>query len=1139
MPDDPRVQSLLEELLDSGATPEAVCAAHIDLLPLVRERWQKVVRMRAEIEDLFPPKLPSTSGQALSSTVVDAPFPEIPGYQVETVLGTGGMGVVFKTRHLQLNRIVALKMTLLGSYAGTKERERFQREAESVAALRHPNVVQIHDIGESQGKAYFTMEYVEGGSLAERLTGKPIPARDAASLVAALASAVHAAHTKGIVHRDLKPGNVLLTADGVPKISDFGLARRLDDEAGLTRTGIALGTPSYMAPEQARGKLKAVGPSADIYSLGAILYELLTGRPPFLAQSGAETVHQLLTQDPVPPSRLNGKVPRDLETICLKCLAKEAKLRYATAAALSEDLGRFLDGDAISARPEGRMRRAMRAVRRRPTLAVGSTAAALFLVLALAGGMWLFFDRAFIHREVSNDLVQIDEHLQRYSFQEAKAAIERAQARLGSRDATALRQLLKERLRDCQLADLLEQINLNSAINVDDLAGYEQADKNYDKAFHEFGIGRFGDDHQTVASHIRGSRIHRPLLAALDRWSVVTRIPERAAWVLRVADLAEPDRTPWRTDARDPKIRQDRKALQNLMAQAEIPKESASLLLAVSAALKALNTLEPGPMGQWKFDQIRKQDSEYQIPFLTEVQRAYPDNLWANIYLGFALILGNKPDQSIRYLQNVIALRPNWSVGYHFVGIALGAPASSRGPERFAEAIEYFRKAVQLDPHSAKPSHSLAVALLEAGKLDEAAAQAEKALHFNYNVGRLHAILGTSLNAKGRIEESLAQFRLGFAVDPDDWFVLNRYRAVLAKELRWEELRTVWGQALQGHVPNHDTWYGYAELCLYLGQEEEYRRARKALLARFAVNPSLQTAERTARACLLHPASAEELGKAVALANFAAQADRKQTNGLYGYYQFVKGFAEYRQGHFDQAIAMMRGEASKIPGPLPPLVLSMALHEAGKKDEARKVFTSVMLDHEWRENQMGMPDTWVRHVLRREAERTIHPTLAAMVEGKQEPRNNDERLAQLGICRFENRFAALSRIYAEAFAADPKLASKYRFRAARVAAQAGCGRGSDTSHLADTERRKLRAQARAWLGEELSVWKVRLDRNVAGARDAARQELTKWCKEPELAGIRESAELEKLPADEKEDCRRLWDEVKTVLDSTSQPNRQG
>src|SRR5262245_28604861 len=407
MPDEPRVQELLAELIDREATPEEVCGACLELLPIVRERWGQICRARAQLDALLPI---SPHGSLPTMPPEEEPLPQVPGYEVESVLGRGGMGVVYRARHLRLGRLVALKTVLAGSYAGPHERERFRREAEAVVALRHPNVVQVYDVGDADGRPYFTMELMEGGSLARKLAGAPQPARQTAELLATLAGAVQAAHEAGVVHRDLKPGNVLLTADGTPKIGDFGLARRLGGEAGLTRTGTGVGTPSYMAPEQARGAAGAVGPPADVYALGAILYESLTGRPPFRAASAAETVHQLLTQDPVPPSRLNGKVPRNLDTICLTCLSKEPGRRYSTADALHDDLGRFLRGEAIAARAEGRMRRAIRAVRRRPALAVGVVAGVLLGALVLAGGMWLLVDRAVVDRAVASDLDEIDDH---------------------------------------------------------------------------------------------------------------------------------------------------------------------------------------------------------------------------------------------------------------------------------------------------------------------------------------------------------------------------------------------------------------------------------------------------------------------------------------------------------------------------------------------------------------------------------------------------------------------------------------------------------------------------------------------------------------------------------------------------------
>ncbi|HJZ53605.1 MAG TPA: serine/threonine-protein kinase, partial [Gemmataceae bacterium] len=345
MTDDPRVQQLLDELFDSPATPEEVCGSSPELLPVVRKRWQRLRRLQAGLNAMFPPP-----GDPPPRPPAGADLPRIPGYEVEAVIGRGGMGIVFRARHLRLNRPVALKTMLAGAYASPRERKRFQREAEAVAGQRHPNVVQIYDIGDVDGRPYFTMELVDGGSLFQKLAGTPQPVHQAAQLAATLAGAVQAGHAAGIVHRDLKPANVLLTADGTPKISDFGLARRLGDGAGVTQTGVAVGTPSYMAPEQARGRSSGVGPAVDVYALGAILYELLTGRPPFRAEAEAETLQQVISENPVPPSRLNATVPRDLETICLKCLNKAPPKRYPSCQDLADDLRRWLEGEPIRGR---------------------------------------------------------------------------------------------------------------------------------------------------------------------------------------------------------------------------------------------------------------------------------------------------------------------------------------------------------------------------------------------------------------------------------------------------------------------------------------------------------------------------------------------------------------------------------------------------------------------------------------------------------------------------------------------------------------------------------------------------------------------------------------------------------------------
>ena len=374
----------------------------------------------ASAVDLANPGCGATVGQtppfgAAGASSLPPDTEMVPGYRILQELGRGGMGVVYKAHQKNLNRHVALKMILSGEHAGPTERERFRREAEAVAALQHPNIVQIFEVGEANGHPYLVLEFVAGGSLAERLAGDPWPARDTAELVELLARAVHYAHEHGIVHRDLKPGNVLLQrsevsnqksgsrdragftdlcslpSDLCAKITDFGLAKRLDgsDADRATKTGAVVGTPGYIAPEQASGKGSEVGAGADVYALGAILYECLTGRPPFRGETPLDTVLQVIHDEPVPPKRLRSSVPNDLETICLKCLAKSPARRYASAAELADDLRRFLGGEPIRARPVSAWGRAVKWAVRHPALAVLGVSTviatvALLVVLSVA-----------------------------------------------------------------------------------------------------------------------------------------------------------------------------------------------------------------------------------------------------------------------------------------------------------------------------------------------------------------------------------------------------------------------------------------------------------------------------------------------------------------------------------------------------------------------------------------------------------------------------------------------------------------------------------------------------------------------------------------------------------------------------------
>ncbi len=946
MPDDPRVQELLDELADRDATPEEVCRTYPELLTVVRERWGEICRVRAKLDELFPVWL---EGIPTTPTTEELPLPQVPGYEVEAVLGHGGMGVVFRARHLRLGRLVALKMTRAGSYAGSHERERFRREAEAVAALRHANIMQIFDVGDWAGRPYFTMELIDGGSLAERLMGTPQPARHAATLLMTLAEAVHAAHKGGIVHRDLKPANILFTPDGTPKVADFGLARRIEGDAGLTHSGVPLGTPSYMAPEQALGESKAIGPAVDVYALGAILYELLTGRPPFRAETTAETVLQVIDREPVPPSMLNARLHRDLQTICLKCLQKEPMRRYSSAAELGADLRRFLDGEAIAARPEGRLQWLARRVRRRPGLSA-SVAIATALVLV---SLWLAnermradrrreADQSATERAAADDLQEMVDWMGKKSWTAASVALERAKGRLGGADAPAHRQALEQGRRDLEMVARLDTIL--AGITMIERSDYQEtSDAAYAEAFRSHGMGRTDEAAEVVASRIRTSNIRGALVDALDGWSVpLAKKTERKAWLLEVARRSDLNQSDWVVLARDPRARQHRETLDRLCRTAPVDAEIVPLFISLAMDLE-------------------RQGGD-PLSLLRPAQRAHPGDLWANVFLANALLKVSLNEEAVRYAQAAVAIRPTVA-GYTSLGNALNRTL------KWPEALEAFRMAALTDPTSLAARFNSASALVHYGRPHEGIAAFEELLRLTPGSALLHLGLGQGLAAVGRNDEALAEYRQSLALEPQRAEPRRAIRQVLDRMGRREEAAAAWADHIAACPNDLSVWDGFPEYCLFIGHEADYHRACRTLYSRFGKSVIFRDAEMVGRACLLRPGTPEETKQAAALVDRALADPRsKPKEGYYGYFMFAKGLAEYRMDRLDAALTIMRGDASGVLKPGPQLVEAMALHRLGRREEASKTLASAIKGSHWNDPGVDDRDAWIYHALRREAE---------------------------------------------------------------------------------------------------------------------------------------------------------------------------
>jgi serine/threonine-protein kinase len=1086
MQDDARVDELVKELLDSGRTPEEVCRTCPELLEPVRAGWQQVRALQAEVDAIFPESAPVdlANQDGIEPRQQSRPdLPSICGYDVQDVLGRGGMGVVYKAWHLRLRRPVAVKMLLAGAYAQPHELKRFLREAETIAGLSHPNIVQVHEAGDVDGRPYFTMELVEGGSLFEKIAGIPQSAREAAALVASVAEAVHVAHQRGIVHRDLKPGNILLTADGTPKLTDFGVARHLAGTAGLTQTGVPLGTPSYMAPEQAEGKSRHVGPAADTYALGAILYELLTGRAPFRAETATETLRQVVSQDPVPPSRLNGKVPRDLETICLKCLQKEPGKRYTTAAELAADLGRFLRHEPIRARPTGRVEHFLRWVRRRPA-AAGLLAVSLLLVLVGGVGTGLLYhqwaaaqDRqAQTDREVrwvleqtrgpleeawqTQDLAKLTEVLA-----EGNRAMDIARSGEASaavrQEAEAFREDTGERLgRAKKNRALLEAVQDVSASQENRPASQDEAgrlmvlnrpsvDEQYAAAFRRWGLDMDGTAEAEVAERLRAEpdMVVHELIAALDGWMMERRRGRPVAEWRRMFRIAD------RLDRSD-----RRRRLRALLVGGLPPRaEWVAGLVGMGSPWSAL--WEQARGNTWRpLLEVRQEIDPRKEPALTVVLLAQAcaavgDTATAEQVLRQAATA--QPGQVVlldalgKLLERQGPSRLEEAIGYyrtargqrHHLGISLSKALVSAG--RAAQAEEVMQELVLLEPDNAAFYLQLGIAAYYQKNYGEAQTSFRKAIDLKPDFANAYSNLGGVLSEQRKHREAEAACRKAIDLKPDYVEAYLNLGNALIRQQKHREAEAAYRKAIDLKPDFADA---HCNLSSALMGQQRHEEAEAACRKAIDLKPDFPFAYSNLGAALSakgkHREAEAAFQKAIALDPSSADAyynlgsvrmiQDKLDEAKAAYHKAIDlkpdnplaytnlGGALLRQGKLGTAEAALRKAIDLDPG----------IYEAYRNlgialmQQAQFVEAVAWLKKASELLPATNPARASARQLYQQCVRyvTLDARLPAILQGTEKPANAAEQVEFARLCQLKKLHAAAAVFYAAAFAAEPKLA---------------------------------------------------------------------------------------------------------------------
>ena len=825
------------------------------------------------------------------------------------------------------------------------------------------------------------------------------------------------------------------------------------------------------------------------------------------AESFVETERQLISEDPVPPSSLNSQVPRDLNTICLKCLQKEPAQRHVDAAALIEDLSRFQRNQPIHARRTGGLVRSVKWIRRHPAMSLALLGSIMILMISVGSTLWFVSNRTTTARAVQDDVDEAIRCQRQSAWTDAKVALDRATVRTGNRGPRFLLEKLAGVRRDQELALRFDRIRMSHVNSINGVNDPVISSNEYRTAFQEAGIGSMNDDPTLVAARIRDSVISDTMIGALDDWIWYIADPKQYRWLCDVSRLADRNATAWRASVRSEKTWDDGKALEAAISTCSYDKEPASFLLMMAARLTSLN--------------------REAVPFLIAVQQGHPSDFWVNQKLA-ELMWAEKNPNAIRYTQAAICLRPDSYAMHENLGVLL----LNRGQTN--EAIREMQRAVDLDPGVPLAHSNLGMTI--AGKLhrfDDGVAELNKAIQLDPASANSYSDLGQILAAKGDATGALLNFKRSLSLQPTYGPAHHALRSLLMRKRQWSDAMQDWKSEINAGPATIAEWDGYPEFCLFLKAQGEYLSIRPKFLDQVDGRSGPNVCERTSRACLLIPDTPQGLGKATALIDGVLRTPDIAHNTAYHYFLFTKALADYQSGKFESAIKIVEGPTSHVLVPAPQLLDALAHARLGLSKEARGLLANAVIGFDWRPENATTRETWINHILRRQAEEMIMPGLKAFLQDRREPGDNDERIVLTASCQFENRPAAEARLWKSIFAANPSLLNGNRVVAATAAASAGCGLGIEANQLSIDDCARFRNLAKGWLSDALISMEAKL-KSDDSAPTETHAELAKWSSSPVFAGLREPEPLAKLPNNERLEWNAFW---KRVNDDRALRNR--